>query len=324
MGTRHLMLLVVALSSSSLMAPAAEAQSYPSRPIRMIIPFPPGGSLDLTMRVVAPKMTEVIGQNVIIDSRPGADGNIGTEMVARAPADGYTVLIHAVPLVVNPSLRRKLPFDVRKDFVPVSLLTASPLVLVVNPSVPAKSIKELVAIAKRSPGKLTYASAGNGSNLHMAAELFNIVAGTKMLHVIYKGGGPALVAVLSGETDLSYLNIAAIMAYAKSGRLRAIGITSAKRSPLMPDVPTIAESGAPGYEFTAWAAALVPAGTPRNVVDKLYEGFSKALDTPDARKRFAEQGAEIVASSPDVFAKFFRAELDKWARVVKETGIKAD
>ena len=324
MGIRYLMLLVVALSSSSLMTPAAEAQSYPSRPIRMIIPFPPGGSLDLTMRVLGPKMTEVIGQNVIIDSRPGADGNIGTELVARAPADGYTVLIHAVPLVVNPSLRRKLPFDVRKDFVPVSLLTASPLVLVVNPSVPAKSIKELVAIAKRSPGKLTYASAGNGSNLHMAAELFNIVAGTKMLHVIYKGGGPALVAVLSGETDLSYLNIAAIMAYAKSGRLRAIGITSAKRSPLMPDVPTIAESGAPGYEFTAWAAALVPAGTPRNVVDKLYEGFSKALDTPDARKRFAEQGAEIVASSPDAFGKFFRAELDKWARVVRETGIKAD
>ena len=324
MGMRYLMLLVVAVSSSSLTAPAAEAQSYPSRPIRMIIPFPPGGSLDITMRVVAPKMTEVIGQNVIIDSRPGADGNIGTEIVARAPADGYTVLIHAVPLAVNPALRRKLPFDVRKDFVPVSLLTASPFVLVVNPSVPVKSVKDITALAKAHPGKLTYASAGNGSNLHMAAELFKVLTKTDMLHVIYKGGGPALVAVLSGETDLSYLNIAAIMGYAKSGRLRAIGITSEKRSPLMPDVPSIAESGVRGYEFTGWAAALVPAGTPRSVVDKLYEGFSKALDTPDARKRFAEQGAEIVASSPDDFAKFFRAELDKWARVVKETGIKAD
>ena len=324
MSMRYLTLWVVALSLSSLITSAAEAQSYPSRPIRMVIPFPPGGSLDITMRVVGPKMTEVIGQTVIIDSRPGADGNIGTEIVARAPADGYTVLIHAVPLVVNPSLRRKLPFDVRKDFIPVSLLTASPLVLVVNPSVPVKSVKDIIALAKANPGKLTYASAGNGSNLHMAAELFKVLTGTDMLHVIYKGGGPALVAVLSGETDLSYLNIAAIMAYAKSGRLRAIGITSEKRSPLMPDVPSIAESGVRGYEFTSWAGALVPAGTPRNVVDKLYEGFSKALNTPDARKRFSEQGAEIVASSPDEFARFFRAELEKWARVVKETGIKAD
>lgn len=324
MRIRHVMLLMIALSSSSLTTAPAEAQKYPSRPIRMIVPYPPGGSLDITMRVVAPKMREVIGQNVIIDSRPGADGNIGAELVARAPADGYTVLIHAVPLVVNPSLRRKLPFNVSKDFVPVSLLTASPLVLVVNPSVPAKSVKELVALAKRSPGKLTYASAGNGSNLHMAAELFNIVAGTKMLHVIYKGGGPALVAVLSGEVDLSYLNIAAIMAYAKSGRLRALAITSKKRSPLMPDVPTVAESGAPGYEFVSWAGALVPAGTPGNIVTALYEAFAKALHTPVAEKRFAEQGTVIVASSPDEFAKFFKAELAKWARVVKETGIKAE
>ncbi|MDH5535056.1 MAG: tripartite tricarboxylate transporter substrate binding protein [Betaproteobacteria bacterium] len=324
MRIRNFMLLIIAMSSGSLMPAPAEAQSYPSRPIRMVVPFPPGGSLDLTMRVIGPKMTELIGQNVIIDSRPGADGNIGTEIVARSPADGYTVLIHAVPLVVNPSLRRKLPFDVNKDFVPVSLLTASPLVLVVNPSVPAKSIKELLAIAKAHPGKLTYASAGNGSNLHMAAELLNNITGSKMLHVVYKGGGPALVAVLSGEVDLSYLNIGAIMGYAKSGRLRALGITSAKRSPLMPDVPTIAESGAPGYEFTAWAAALVPAGTPGNVVTALYEAFAKALRSPEAEKRFAEQGAVIVASPPDEFAKFFKAELAKWARVVKETGIKAE
>ena len=324
MRTSHLMLLIIAASSSSLMTAPAEAQKYPSRPIRMIVPYPPGGSLDITMRVVAPRMSEIIRQNVIIDSRPGADGIIGTELAAKAPADGYTVLIHAVPLVVNPSLRRKLPYDVNRDFVPVSLLTASPLVLVVNPSVPAKSVKELVAIGKRSPGKLTYASAGNGSNLHMAAELFNNLAGTRMLHVMYKGGGPALVAVLSGEVDLSYLNIAAIIPYAKSGRLRALGITSEKRSPLIPDVPTIAESGAPGYEFTAWAAALVPAGTPGNVVTALYEAFAKALHSPAAEKRFAEQGTVIVASPPDEFARFFKAELAKWARVVKETGIKAE
>jgi len=300
------------------------AQNYPNRPVRMIVPYPPGGSLDITMRVLGPKMTEVMGQNVIIDSRPGADGNIGTELVARAPADGYTVLIHAVPLVVNPSLRRKLPFDVNKDFIPVSLLTASPLVLVVNPSVPVKSVKELVALSKKHPGKVTYASAGNGSNLHMAAELLNNLAGTKMLHVIYKGGGPALVAVLSGEVDLSYLNIAAIMSYAKSGRMRALGITSAQRSPLMPDLPTIAESGVPGYEFTSWAAALVPAGTPATVVATLYDAFAKALRSPETEKRFSEQGVVIVASSPDEFAKFFKTELARWAKVVKETGIKAE
>lgn len=322
MRIRHLMLLIIAVASGWLAAAPAWSQGYPSRPVRMIIPFPPGGSLDIAMRVIAPKMSEVMGQNMVIDSRPGADGNIGTEIVARSPADGYTVLIHAVPLVVNPSLRRKLPFNVEKDFTPVSLLTASPLVLVVNPSVPAKSIKELLAIAKAHPGKLTYASAGNGSNLHMAAELLNNVTGSKMLHVVYKGGGPALIAVLSGETDLSYLNIAAIMSYVQSGRLRALGITSAQRSPLMPDVPTIAESGAPGYEFTAWAGALVPSGTPKEVVDKLYDGFSKALQSPEAKKRFAEQGAIIVGSSPDEYAKFVKAELAKWAKVVKEAGIK--
>jgi tripartite-type tricarboxylate transporter receptor subunit TctC len=322
MRIRHLVLLISAISSGLLMTAPAGAQGYPSKPVRMIIPFPPGGSLDIAMRVIGPKMSEVIGQNVIIDSRPGADGNIGTEIVARSPADGYTVLIHAVPLVVNPSLRRKLPFNVEKDFTPVSLLTASPLVLVVNPSVPAKSIKELLAIAKAHPGKLTYASAGNGSNLHMAAELLNNVTGSKMLHVVYKGGGPALIAVLSGETDLSYLNIAAIMPYAQSGRLRPLGITSAQRSPLMPDVPTIAESGAPGYEFTAWAGALVPSGTPKDVVNKLYDGFSKALQSPEATKRFAEQGAIIVGSSPDEYAKFVKAELAKWAKVVREAGIK--
>lgn len=322
MRIRDLMLVVVAVSAGSLISARAGAQSYPSKPVRMVIPFPPGGSLDITMRVIAPKMSEIIGQNMILDSRPGADGNIGTEIVARSPADGYTVLINAVPLTVSPALRSKLPFDVNKDFIPVSLLTASPHVLVAHPSVPAKSVRELLAIARAHPGKLTYASAGNGSNLHMAAELLNNISGVKMLHVVYKGGGPALVAVLSGETDLSYLNIAAIMAYAKSGRLRPIAITSAQRSPLMPDVPTIAESGAPGYEFSSWAGALVPAGTPKEVVNKLYNGFARALQSPEAKKRFSDQGAIIVASPPDEFAKFFKAEVEKWARVVKDLGIK--
>jgi tripartite-type tricarboxylate transporter receptor subunit TctC len=324
MRIRHLLWSTIAMFSLFAASAPAAAQSYPNRPIRMVIPFPPGGSLDITMRVIAPQMGEILGQNVILDSRPGADGNIGTEIVARAPADGYTVLIHAVPLAVSPSLRSKLPFDVHKDFIPVSLLTASPHVLVVHPSVPAKTLKELLAIARANPGKLTYASAGNGSNLHMAAALLNFLTGTKMLHVVYKGGGPALVAVLSGETDLSYLNIAAVMPYTKSNRLRAIAITSAQRSPLMPEVPTVAESGVPGYEFTSWAAALVPAGTPASVVNTLYQAFAKALRSPVAEKRFAEQGAVIVASPPEEFARFFKAEVAKWAKVVKEIGIKIE
>jgi len=324
MRKEHGILLLIAMASNLLMVVPAEAQSYPGRPIRMIIPNPPGGSLDIAARVLAPKMTEIMGQTVIVDNRPGADGNIGTEFVARAPADGYTVLINTVPLVVNPSLRTKLPFDVNKDFAHVSLLITSPFVLVVNPSVPAKSVKQLIALAKAQPGRVNYGSAGNGSNLHVAAELFKNLTGTDMLHVIYKGGGPALLAVMSGEVDLSYLNIAAILSYAKAGRLRALGITSTKRSPLMPELPTIAESGVPGYEFTSWVGAFVPAATPENIVMALHDGFVKAVRSTDAVTRFSEQGAVIIASTPDEFATFFRAELKRWARVVKETGMRAD
>ncbi len=324
MRKEHRILLLFAIASNLLMIAPAEAQSYPTRPIRLIIPNPPGGSLDIAARVLAPKMTEIMGQTVIVDNRPGADGNIGTELVARAPADGYTVLINTVPLVVNPSLRTKLPFDVNKDFAHVSLIISSPFVLVVNPSVPAKSVRELIALAKAHPGKVNYGSAGNGSNLHVAAELFKNLTGTDMLHVIYKGGGPALLAVLGGEVDLSYLNIAAVLSYSKAGRLRPLGITSNKRSPLMPELPTIAESGVPGYEFTSWVGALVPAATPGNIVTALHDGFMKAVRSPDSVTRFSEQGAVVIASTPDEFAAFFKSELARWAKVVKETGMKAD
>ena len=302
----------------------AMAQGYPVKPIRVIIPNPPGGSLDIVARLVGPKMTELSGQSVLIDHRPGADSNIGTELAARAPADGYTALLHSLPLVVNPALFAKLPFDPVRDFAPVSLIVAAPFVLVVHNSVPVKSVKELVALAKAQPGKLTYSSAGNGSNLHVAAELLNTLAGTRMLHVQYKGGGPALLAVLGGEVDLSYLNIAAVAPHARGGRMRPLAVTSKGRSQVMPELPTVAESGVPGYEFTTWVGALVPAATPPKTLATLHELIVNAVRSPDISKRFAEQGAEIIASTPGEFASHIKAELVRWAKVVKEAGIKAD
>lgn len=303
---------------------AAAAESYPSRPLRIVIPNPPGGTLDIVARIVAPKMNEIGGQPVIIDNRPGADTNIGTEIVARSPANGYTMVFQTVPFVVNPSLLKKLPFDVVKDFAPVSLMVSVPFVLVVNNAVPAKSVKELIALSKSQPGKVSYASAGNGSNLHVAAELFNNLTGTKMLHVQYKGGGPALVAVLSGEVNLAYLSIAAAASHIKAGKLRALGVTGVKRSNVLPELPTIADSGVPGYEFTTWVGALVPSATPATTVNALNALITKAVRSPDLSARFAEQGADVIASSPAEFGSHIRNEIKLWARVIKESGIKAD
>ena len=320
----HRILFVIAVAWSLPLLGQAEAQSFPSRPMRMVIPNPPGGTLDIVARILAPKMNEISGQLVIIDNRPGADTNIGTEIVARAPGDGHTMLLQTVPFVVNPSLLKKLPFDVVNDFAPVSLMVSVPFVLVVNNSVPAKSVKDLIALAKAQPGKLSYASAGNGSNLHVAAELFNNLTGTKMLHVQYKGGGPALVAVLGGEVSLSYLSVAAAAPHIKAGKLRALGATGVQRSAVLPDLPTITESGVSGYEFTTWVGALVPRATPAATVNALNGLITKAVRSPDLSARFAEQGADVIASSPAQFAAHIRSELARWAKVVKESGIKAE
>ena len=306
-----------------VIAHAAEATAYPSRPMRMVIPNPPGGTLDIAARLVAPKMGELGGQTVIIDNRPGADTNIGTEIVAHAPPDGYTMLLQSLPFVVNPQLSSKLPFAVT-DFAPVSLMLAVPFVLVVNNALPAKSVKDLIALAKAQPGKLAYSSAGNGSNLHVAAELFCNLTGTRMLHVQYKGGGPALVALLGNEVSLSYLSVAAAAPHIKAGRLRALAVTGTQRSPVLPELPTIAESGVPGYDFSTWVGALVPSGTPGATVDTLNALITKAVRSPDLAPRFAEQGADVIASSPSEFAKHIRAELARWAKVVRESGIKAE
>jgi tripartite-type tricarboxylate transporter receptor subunit TctC len=318
-----LFVLLLAPLAAITGAPSSEAQTFPARPLRVVIPNPPGGSLDIVARLVGPKLTELTGQPLIVDNRPGADTNIGTEIVARAAPDGYTMLFQTVPFVVNPHLFAKLPFNVTNDFAPVSLMVSAPFVLVVHPAVPAKSVKELVALAKAQPGKLTYASAGNGSNLHVAAELFNNLTGTRMLHVQYKGGGPALVAVLGGEVTMSYLNVAAVVSHIKVGRLRGLGVTGTRRSPALADLAPIAET-VPGYEFTSWVGALVPRGTPPATVGALNALLVKAVRAPDLAARFQEQGADVIASSPAEFQAHIKSELVRWGKVVRENNIKAE
>ena len=302
----------------------AQTKEFPTRPVRVVVPVPPGGSLDVMARILSPKWGELMGQNVIIDYRPGANTIVGSEHVARAPADGYTLLISTLPFVVNPSLYPKMPFDTERDFAPVSLLGSSPFVLVVHPSVPARSVKELIALAKAHPGKLNYSSAGNGSNLHVAAELFKNLTGTNIVHVPYGGGGPALIAILNGEAGVSFLSLVAVTGHVANGRMRALGLTRAKRSKAMPNLPTIAEQGVTDYEFGAWFGVYAPAATPAPVIKALNDAITRALRDPVVAERFDKEGAEIVGSSPDELAKHVKSELALWAKVVKSAGLRID
>jgi len=302
----------------------AQTKDFPLRPVRLVVPVPPGGSLDVMARIVSPKWGELLGQNVIIDYRPGANTIVGSENVARAPADGYTLLINTLPFVVNPSLYPKLPFDTERDFAPVSLLGSSPFVLVAHPSVPAKTVKELIALAKAHPGKLNYSSAGNGSNLHVAAELFKTLTGTDIVHVPYGGGGPALIAILNGEAGISFLSLVAVTGHIVSGRMRALGITSAKRSKVVPQLPTIAEQGVTGYDFGAWFGIYAPAATPAPVIKTLNDAITRAVRDPGLAERFDKEGAEIIGGSPAVLAAHVKAELALWAKVVKTAGLRID
>ena len=305
-------------------AACAQVKTFPNRPVRIIVPVPPGGIVDVVVRLLGQKMTEVMGQSVVIDNRPGASTNIGTEMVARAPGDGYTLLGNSLPLVVNPTMFAKLPFDVEKDFAPVSLVAGSVYAIVVHPSVPAKSVSELIALARAKPGLLKYSSAGNGSNLHVAAELFRNMTGTRLVHVPYKGGGPALTAILGGECDLSFLGLVAVLPQINAGRVRALATTGVARSTALPALPTVAEAGVPGYEFSSWVGILAPASTPANIVAALNDYIVKAMHAPDLTERFTREGADVIASSPAQFGAYIGAELARWARVVRESGMKAD
>jgi tripartite-type tricarboxylate transporter receptor subunit TctC len=308
--------VLLALSSA-----AFAADDYPNKPIRLIIPFPPGGSNDVVGRLVAKQLSEQLGQQVFVDNRGGAGGVIGTQALSTAAPDGYTLGIASIAHAVNPALH-KLEYDPIKSFTPVSILATGPNVLVVNPELPVKSVKELIALAKQKPGELNYASAGVGSFQHLGGELFKLMAGVNLVHVPYKGGGPAMQDMISGHVKVMFSSLIQTTPFIKSGQLRALGTGGAKRSPVLPDVPTIAEAGVPGYVADNWWGILVPAGTPAPIVEKLYKGVQAALKSAELKEAFAREGASTVEMTSAEFGDYIKAEMAKWSRVVSEGGIK--
>lgn len=302
----------------------APAQLYPTKPVRLIIAYAAGGGTDTVGRVFAQKLTDGLGRQVIVDNRPGANGNIATELAVRSPPDGYTILMGNIgPIAVNPHLY-KLAFDPVRDLAPISLIALAPLLVVVHPSLPVKSLQDLIALARREPGKLSYSSAGVGSSNHLAGALFNIEAGTDVVHIPYKGAAPALIDLIAGNVQLSFQTLPSVGGNVKSGRVRAIAVTSARRSPLYPDVPTSAEAGLKSFEVSAWYSMMAPAGTPRAIVDRLRDELVKALAQKEVLDRLSAEGAEPVGSTPEAFADFMRSETAKWGKVVRVSGMKAD
>jgi tripartite-type tricarboxylate transporter receptor subunit TctC len=302
----------------------ATAQNYPAKTVRLVSPFPPGGSVDVVGRIIAAKLTDNLHQQFIVDNRSGASGNIGMEFVARSAPDGYTLVINTLPLVSNQFLMKRVAYDPIRDFVPISLVTSSPSLVTVHPSLPVRSVKQLIALAKAKPGQLNYSAAGVGTNPHIAGELFNLLAGVNIVAVQFKGGGPADTAVIGGEVEITFGNISQQVGYINAGRLRALAVTSLKRSSAMPDLPTVAEAGVPGYEFVTWHGILAPKGTPRPIVDLLNQNLKKVLTAPGEAKLWQERGLDVIASSPEEFAAHIEKEQKKWGKVIKERGIKAE
>ena len=308
----------------AVLSSPAGAQNYPAKPIRMIVPFAPGGPNDVIGRVVAGKMSELLGQTVVVDNRSGAGGAVGTALVGTAAPDGFTILISGTSsLAINPSLYKKLPYDALRDFAPVSLVGTAPSLLVMNPSVPVKTIKDLIALAQAKPGQINYASGGIGSAPHLAGELLNAMAKIRMVHITYKGGGPSLTAVMAGEAHLFMGGLSAAMPPAKDGRLRGIAVTSLKRSHFLPDVPTIAET-LPGYDVVNWYAIFAPAATPKPIIARLNAEIVKALVAADVRKRFNDLALDADTSTPEALGAYHRSEVKKWAQVVQAAGIKPE
>ena len=306
------------------LAAGALAQGYPAKPVKVVVPYPPGGPTDIVARVVSQKLTEQTGQQFLVENRPGAGGNIGAEVVAKAPADGYTLLVATTAHAINPSLFKSLTYQLLKDFGPISQLTSGPLVIVVNPALPAKNVAELIALAKAKPGELSFASSGNGQSTHLSAELFNAMAGVKMNHVPYKGSAPALTDVMGGQAALMFDTMLSAMPFVKTGKLKALAVTSAQRSPAAPELPTIAESGLPGYEVVAWNGLLAPAGTPKAVIDRLSEELAKAMAVAQVREKFSVQGFAASWDTPEQFGSFLRSEVAKWTKTVKASGATLD
>ena len=301
------------------------AQTFPTKPSRLVVPFPPGGPLDVIGRLIAQQLGERWGQNVVVENKPGAGGNIGADFVAKATPDGYTVVMGALSThAVNPSLYSKMPYDAQKDFAPITRVAITPNVLVVNPALPVNSVKELIAYAKAHPGKLSFGSGSTGSAGHLAGELLKVDAGIDMVHVPYKGAAPAMQALLAGDTQLMFDNLANAMAQVKAGKLRALAVTTAERSKLAPELPTMAEAGVAGFDISTWFGLFAPAGTPPEIVGKWNSDVVRILDSPEMRERLIAQGAEAAPDSPVDFARFVASELTKYARIVKASGAKVD
>jgi tripartite-type tricarboxylate transporter receptor subunit TctC len=304
--------------------PAFAQPHYPAKPVRFIVPNPPGGGTDLVARIVSQKVSERWGMNLILDNRPGAGGIIGVEVAAKSAPDGYTLLVGHFPLAITVNLL-KVPFDPVRDFAPVALLATTQNVLAVHPSVPAKSVKELIALAKGQPGELRYGSGGNGTSMHVSAELFGMLAGVNMTHVPYKGASPALADLISGQVQASFLSVPAAVGQIKTGKIRPLAVTGPRRSQLVPDLPTVAEAGLPGYAAEQWYGVLVPRQTPRPIVARLNQDFAWAVRQPDTRTRLHESGYEIaVDTTEEAFGSFIKSEIAKWAKVIKATGMKAE
>lgn len=323
---RRTLIAAVAATLAAVASPVALGQpAYPQQPIRIVVPFPAGGATDILARAVAARLTEAWKAQVFVDNRPGAGGNLGSELVAKAPADGYTLLMGTVGThAINGSLYRRMPFDAQKDFAPIVLVAAVPNVLVVNPGLPVHSVAELVAYAKANPGKLNFASSGSGTSIHLSGELFKVMADVQMTHVPYKGSAPALADLLGGQVQLMFDNLPPSLPQIKAGKLRALAVTTASRAPALPDVPTVAEAGLPGFEASSWFGLLAPAGTPREVIGRLNAEIAGWLASPEAKDKLASVGAIAMGGSPEDFAKHIAAETTKWAAVVKASGAKVD
>ncbi len=313
-----------AAAQATTPAKPASIRDFPSKPLRMIVPLAPGGGSDIVGRIVAAALADHWGQSVVVDNRPGAGSTVGTALVAKAPADGYTVLVSSSSIAISPALYRNLDFDIKRDFAAVTLLASQPSLLAVHSSVAANSVRDLIALAKAQPGKLTYASAGTGSATHLGSELLKYSAGINLLHVPYKSAGLATNALLSNETQVLLTNMASVLPFAKSGRIKALGISSLKRSPLAPEIPTVAESGIPGFEYATWYAMLAPAKTPLPVVARLQSDTVKVLKVPQMQERLGAQGLEVLGSTSAEFERYLDAEMGRWAKVIRSAGIRAE
>jgi tripartite-type tricarboxylate transporter receptor subunit TctC len=318
-----LAVLIAAFCAATAFA-QAPAQGYPNKPIRLIVPVAPGGGTDFTARLIGQKLNEAWGQLVIVDNRPGAAGNLGVELAAKALADGYTLVMPITSFPINPSLYRKLPFDTVKDFAPVTLVALAPLLLVVNPSVQAMSVKELIALAKSRPGQLNFANSGSGTTAHLAGELFKRMAGIDIVSIPYKGGGPAVIALLGGQVQIYFSTIPAALSQVKAEKLRALAVTSSQRVPELPDMPTVAEVALPGFEVVGWFGLFAPAGTPKAVIARLNGEVVKILAMADVRERFSGQGLVAGGGTPEALASFLKNEIVKWGKLIQEAGIRIE